>query len=211
MTMSTLTPQPLSPHRQRKRDLMTARILATAREIMRAEGVAALSMQELARRLDLRAPSLYNYFSSKTDLYDALFRLGFTLFAEHITASTQAARTWQEELRLNIEAYMTFALENPDLYQLCFERPVPGFVPSAESLQVSFDSLQRGYERAASILPQLDTDLDARQLADLVITLMHGLTALHLANEPDLPIGQGRFGSLIPAVMSVLEKAWTKN
>lgn len=200
----------LSPHRQHKRDLMTARILAAAREIMRAEGVAALSMQELARRLDLRAPSLYNYFSSKTDLYDALFRLGITLFSEHIAAATQAARTWQEELRLNIEAYMTFALANPDLYQLCFERPVPGFVPSAESLQVSFAALQQGYDRAAGILPQMDTDLDARQLADLIITIMHGLTALHLANEPDLPLGQGRFGSLIPAVMSVLEKAWTK-
>jgi AcrR family transcriptional regulator len=201
----------LSPHRQHKRDLMTARILATAREIMRTEGVAALSMQELARRLDLRAPSLYNYFSNKMDIYDALFRLGFTLFAEHIAAATQGAHTWQEELRLNIEAYMTFALQNPDLYQLCFERPVPGFVPSAESLQVSFEALQRGYDRAAGLLPHLDTNLDARQLADLVITFMHGLTALHLANEPHLPIGRGRFGSLIPAVMSVLEKAWTKN
>jgi hypothetical protein len=43
-----------------------------------------------------------------------------------------------------------------------------------------------------------------------MIAIMHGITALHLANEPHLPVGQGRFGSLIPVVMSVLDKAWGK-
>ena len=131
-------PNQLSPHRQRKRDAMIARIMDTARSIMRTEGVAALSMQELARQLNLRAPSLYNYFSSKMDLYDALFRLGFTLFGEHMAQATQNAQNWQEEIQLTIEAYMRFALQNPELYQLCFERPVPGFTPSAESMQVSY-------------------------------------------------------------------------
>jgi hypothetical protein len=42
---------------------------------------------------------------------------------------------------------------------------------------------------------------------DTVIAISHGLTAMHLANEPHLPIGQGRFGSLIPVVLSILEKA----
>jgi hypothetical protein len=47
-------------------------------------------------------------------------------------------------------------------------------------------------------------------MADLVIAISHGLTALHMANEPELPIGQGRFGALIPAVLTVLSKAWSK-
>lgn len=202
--------KPLSPHRQHKRDLMTARILDTAREIMRAEGVAALTMQELARRLNLRAPSLYNYFTSKRDVYDALFRLGIMLYGAHISASIQGAKTWQEELRLAFEGTMSFALQNPELYQLCFERPVPGFVPSAESLQVSLDLLQQSYARAADLLQFLNTDLTEQQVMDLIISMMHGLTALHLSNEPDLPVGEGRFGSLIPAVVSVLEKAWAQ-
>jgi len=51
---------------------------------MREEGVAALSMQELARRMDMRAPSLYNYFSGKAEIYDVLFRLGFSLYDTHM-------------------------------------------------------------------------------------------------------------------------------
>jgi AcrR family transcriptional regulator len=209
MTLNAETPH-LSTHRQHKRDAMVARILDTAREIMRAEGVAALSMQELARRLDMRAPSLYHYFSSKMDIYDALFRFGFLLFGKYITETVDDEQTWQEELSRTIETYMQFALENPDLYQLCFERPVPGFVPSDESMQISSGLLQQGYERVATLLPLMDTELTEQQVVDLMIAIMHGITALHLANEPHLPVGQGRFGSLIPVVMSVLDKAWGK-
>jgi hypothetical protein len=43
---------------------------------------------------------------------------------------------------------------------------------------------------------------------DLSIALMHGLTALHMANEPHLPVGEGRFGSLIPDAAIMFIKAW---
>jgi AcrR family transcriptional regulator len=200
-----------SPRRRRNRELMIETILDTARAIMREEGVAGLSMQELARRLDMQAPSLYNYFDGKMDLYDALFRLGFKLFAEHLEQAVVGTQAWQEELRLIFEAYMGFALQNPDLYQLCFERPVPGFVPSDESLQFSFDQLRAAYERVRSWHANIQTDLSPEQTTDLAIAMMHGLTALHLSNEPHLPMGQGRFGSLIPAMMAILEKAWSKS
>ncbi len=208
--MKKKSPYTPSLRRQRMRDTMVHTILDTARAIMREDGVAALSMQELARRMDMRAPSLYNYFSSKMDIYDALFRQGFTLFAEHLDKSVAGAQNWQEKLRRTFEAYMVFALQNPDLYQLCFERPVPGFVPSEESLGISFGSLQLAYKRAMHLFAEIQTDLSPEQTTDLIIAMMHGLTAMHISNEPHLPIGQGRFGALIPAMLSVLEKAWSK-
>lgn len=199
-----------SPRRQHNRERTIQTILDTARAIMRADGVAALSMQELARRLEMRAPSLYNYFSGLMDIYDALFRLGFTLWEAHIKAYTQNAPNWQEEIRLAMEAYMSFAMQNPELYQLCFERPVPGFVPSEESLRLSLSNLQSGYNRIAALYHNLNTDLPPEQATDLIIAMMHGLTALHMANEPHLPLGQGRFGSLIPAASSLFDKVWSK-
>lgn len=207
----TKTAQTLSPRRQRNYETTVTTILETARAIMREEGVAALSMQELARRLDMRAPSLYHYFTGKMDIYDALFRLGITLYAERMQRVAHGTSTWQEELRLIFESYMTFALENPDLYQLCFERPVPGFVPSDASLQASLKLLEQSYERAAHLTEVINADLAPKQLADLLIVMMHGLAALHLANEPQLPLGQGRFGSLIPVALSVLDQAWSKS
>jgi AcrR family transcriptional regulator len=189
---------------------MIQTILDTARDIMREDGVAALTVHELARRLEIRPPSLYNYFSGLMEIYDALFRLGFQQWGEYVDQYTQRAQTWQDEIRLAMEAYLTFALQNPELYQLCFERPVPEFVPSAESLEVSFGYLEEVYTHIASLQGDLHTDLPPEQIADLVIAMMHGLTALHMANQPHLPLGQGRFGGLIPAALEVLDSAWSK-
>lgn len=199
------TPDTLT-RRQRVRKATIQDILDTARAIMCEEGVAALSMQELARRMDMRAPSLYNYFAGKMDIYDALFRLGFSLSDAIFTKAATESESFQEEIRILVEGYMSFALENPELYQLCFERPVPGFVPSQQSLDLSFAILNRAYQRVESYRPELDTSLTNEQVVNLVIAVSHGLTAMHLANEPHLPIGQGRFGSLIPIALSMLEK-----
>ncbi len=204
------TSQSMSPRRQRNRERTIQTILETARIIMRENGAAALTMNELARRLEMRPPSLYNYFSGLMDIYDALFRLGFTLWGDYVEQYVQEAQTWQDEFRLLMEAYMTFSMQNPELFQLCFERPIPGFVPSDESLQISFGHLEEVYARIAILQDDIQTDLPPKQMADLVIAISHGLTALHMANEPQLPLGQGRFGALIPAALTVLDKAWSK-
>ncbi len=199
----------MSSLREENRKQMTQTILDTTRTIMRENGVAALSMHELARRLEIRPPSLYNYFAGLMDIYDAVFRSGFILFGEYVSDYVKDAQTWQEEIRLSLEAYMSFALKNPELYQLCFERPIPGFAPSEESLQISTGQLNNFYSRIANLQGKLNTDLPPAQIADFTIAIAHGLTAMHMSNEPDLPLGQGRFGALIPAAVSVLEKAWS--
>src|SRR5512139_1475217 len=103
-----------SPRVQHNREATIRAILDVARAIMREEGVAALSMQELARRMDMRAPSLYNYFSSKMEIYDALFRLGYTLFDEHAVKPLEKAGNPHDVLRAYLEGYMSFAMENPE-------------------------------------------------------------------------------------------------
>jgi AcrR family transcriptional regulator len=192
---------------------MTAAILDAARDIMRAQGAAALNLNEVARRLGIKPPSLYEYFpGGKMQIYDALFRLGIELFAERM-APTQALPGWTAHLRASIEAYMQFALDYPELYQICFERPVPGFVPSPESLAVSLASYQEGVDEVARRIAagelQPAPGLTPQQVVDLGIAMMHGLTSQHLANEPHRPVGEGRYGGLIASAVALLERAWT--
>jgi hypothetical protein len=145
------------------------------------------------------------------DIYDALFRLGFIRWQESFEQAAGASTSLLDEIRIMLEGYMSFALQNPDLYQLCFERPVPGFVPSPESLELSLALLRQTYQRAAELTEHRKTDLPTEKMVDLIIAMMHGITAQHLSNEPQLPLGQGRFGSLIPTAVSVFERAWTKH
>lgn len=75
---------------------------------------------------------------------------------------------------------------------------------------MSFGELHRVYALVARLLPQMDAGLQPERAGDLMIALGHGLAALHLANEPEAQPGEGRFGSLIPVVIDVLNKAWSK-
>ena len=62
--------------RQVRRRQTIDEVLDHAVAIMGEEGVAGLSLGEIARRMGIKTPSLYVYFPSKNALYDALFERG---------------------------------------------------------------------------------------------------------------------------------------
>ncbi|GAB2786019.1 TetR/AcrR family transcriptional regulator [Streptomyces chlorus] len=58
--------------RPRKPLLSTDRIVETARELVDAEGLAALSTRRLAAQLGVSGPSLYNHFRTKDEILEAV-------------------------------------------------------------------------------------------------------------------------------------------
>lgn len=184
-------------------------VLAIAREMMQADGVAAVSFNGVARRLGIKPPSLYTYFDSKSAIYDTLFRKGYEQFVEHIRAKVVRDQGLEAFLHSFIVAYMSFGLENPDLFQLMFQRPIPGFVPSDGSLEVSFGALQEMRQTLQGILEQeaINIAQPIEQTGDLIISLVYGMTALQLANEPDTGVGEGRFGSLTDNAVELVMQA----
>lgn len=207
-TSNTLSPK---QRRARNREEMIAAIVQTARAVMREEGVAALNLSEIARRLGMQTPSLYEYFPSKMALYDHLFRLGTRLFRQHMAqVALDPARSPWELLEHYLTAYLQFAIDNPELFKLVFERHVPSFVPSDESMAEANASLAEANQYVQRFLQTvpLDPAPAVEQIRDYFIVLMHGITALHLANHPEQPVGAGRFSSLIPLALDLLKNAW---
>lgn len=196
--------------RRRYRDEIIEDVLNIAREMMRKDGVAALSFNEIARRLGMQPPSLYHYFESKNAIYDELFRRGFEAFGRAMAERPGQDGAVREKLHSAMETYMRFAQENPDLYQLMFQRPVPEFVPSEASMAASLAALGTARAQFAETLQsgELALDVPVEQALDLVIALQHGLTELHLANNPELPVGEGRFGQLVPQAVQLILDAW---
>jgi len=198
--------------RQERRRETIEEILTIAREEMREHGVAGLRLSMIARRLGIRTPSLYTYFESKDAIYDELFRRGFLEFGQLMAEGPIRERSAREKLLSAIETYMRFAQENPELYQLMFQRPVPGFVPSDESMSVSLDNVAKAQAEFEEIFRsgELETNLPVEEARDLCFALQHGLTELHLANNPDLPVGEGRYGKLTEQSVQLLLDAWRK-
>src|SRR5437879_10560921 len=68
--------EPIRDRRAERREATKAEILEGGWGLVRAEGLAALSLRDLARRVGMQAPSLYSYFDSKHAIYDAMFAEG---------------------------------------------------------------------------------------------------------------------------------------
>lgn len=211
MALDSRTAHP-TDRRRRYREEMVAAIISASRAVMREHGVAALNLQEVARRVGVRAPSLYQYFEGKDALYDALFRTGVRLWAERVAAIRvrRFDSPW-DALRAIFEAYFDFADDHPEMYQLIHQRHVPGFVPSDESLAESVRLTEAGVEMLREWIDrgEIDPALSPEQAFDLVIAVMHGLVGGHLANDPDDRGPNSRFRGLLPAAVEMFRAAWT--
>src|SRR3954447_23615029 len=121
--------------RQRRRQESIEEILDVALELMAEQGVAGLSLGEVARRLGIRPPSLYVYFASKNALYDAVFARGSREVLDAIRAITPEVMDESQSLEAALlvagQTMVRWSVEHPVYSQLLFWRPVPGFEPSA--------------------------------------------------------------------------------
>ena len=163
--------------RSRKRDWTRTEILAAAWELARADGVAALSLRELAAKVGMRAPSLYTYFPSKNDLYDAMYAQGMREIAELLNNSPPGT-TAHDTLRNRARTWVRAAAQDPFRYELLFQRPIPGFVPSPESLAIGLSGL-----RETRTVAEM-AGLRGARAFDLFIATTRGLVEMQIANEP---------------------------
>src|ERR1700680_5187915 len=63
--------------RAERREATRSEIRAAAWDLARTEGLAGLSLRDVARKIGMRPPSLYWYFDSKHAIYDAMFAQGY--------------------------------------------------------------------------------------------------------------------------------------
>ena len=101
-----------------------------SKEIIVAEAVACvantgqpiISLHELARRLGIKTPSLYNHIKNTRELRNEVFRCAIDRFVDNQRAATRGKQK-DEAVRAFAEAYHTFAVENKGLYRLIMSIP----------------------------------------------------------------------------------------
>ena len=195
--------------RQRNHEEMRTGILAVAREIMREQGVAALNLNEIARRVGITPPALYTYFPSKMALYDVLYRSGIRLFREAEEELWRTTAPDWERIHAWFALRLALAEEHPDLYHLVFDVPIPGFELTAESLEEVrqlYDAAVCGFAEVIEA-GVMRPNLPPEEATHLLITMRLGLVAAHIGKHrrvspPD------RFACLLDEIVAVLRAAW---
>lgn len=149
-------------------------------------------MRAVAGRVGMRAPSLYEYFSSKEAIYDAMFAEGYDAFLETMPGPddegdpVERAATW-------LRRFFSFCREDVARYQLLFQPAIPGFRPSADSL--------RRARRPLAVLAEEFSIAGIRrpQAADLWTALATGMVNQQIANDP----GGDRWEQLIDEAVAM--------
>ena len=177
--------EPIRDRRTERRAATIAEILDAAWALARANGLAALTLRDVAKAVGMQPPSLYSYFDSKAAIYDAMFADGYRQLLDE--RSSLASPTTVEEFKEGCRRFFAFAVADPARYQLLFQRTVPGFEPSAESMALAVDALSWAREALAAI------GVDDPRALDLYTALLTGLTDQQISNDP----GGDRWGRLL--------------
>ncbi|WP_028642769.1 TetR/AcrR family transcriptional regulator [Nocardioides sp. URHA0020] len=99
-------------------------------------GVAALSLNAIAKSMGMSGPAIYRYYASRDELLAALVTQGYGELADAVQSAADAGRRKSPEVRLRgvIEAYRQWALANPYRYEMLFSVRPAGYADPHEAI-----------------------------------------------------------------------------
>jgi AcrR family transcriptional regulator len=185
-------PSAASSWREARRRNARADLVATAWEIVREDGLGALSLRDLARRAGITTPTVYAYFESKNAIFDAMFEEAAQRFADSKIKSVESDDP-QANLVADATRFVDFCTSDVARYQLLFQHLLPGFVPSPQA----YAPAVRALEMTREMLARNGVGDPAHW--DIWTALMTGLVDQQIANDP----GGDRWSRLVGEVVAM--------
>ena len=170
---------PSRDRRAERREATRAEILAAAWEIAREKGLADLTLNDVAVRIGMRAPSLYSYFDSKHAIYDAMFGQAWSQYlTDFDEIEPTLPRAPRARLKRLAHTFFDYAVADLARNQLMNQRTIPGFVPSPEAYAPAVEVIDRARSQLARLGVRGEDKLD------LFTALIGGLIDSQQANDP---------------------------
>ncbi|MER6496246.1 TetR/AcrR family transcriptional regulator [Streptomyces griseorubiginosus] len=177
--MSMAPAQTTKPDRPYHHGDLRRAILGAALDVIAAEGPAALSLRDLARRAGVSHAAPAHHFKDRTGLLTAIAAEGFGLLA---AALKEAADLKDAGVR-----YVRFAREHPAHFQVMF---APGLLRADDLELTTGRALATDALRSAvSGVRAEDFGIDARLAGVAAWSLAHGFATLLLSHNLDGPVG----------------------
>jgi AcrR family transcriptional regulator len=180
----------------KRREAARQEILSAAWAVARENGLAALTLREVAARVGMRAPSLYSHFASKHAIYDAMFGQAWLAYEAETDGADLPAQP-RAVLRVIARMFFDFAVADLPRHQLMNLRTIPGFTPSAEN----YAPAVRVIERLRSVMAGMGITDDGD--VDLYVALVGGLVDAQWANDP----GGTRYARLLDRAVDMYADA----
>jgi AcrR family transcriptional regulator len=161
-----------------------ARLCAVAQQRFAKRGVDGVTMRQLADALGCSPMTPYRYFRNKEEILAAVRAAAFDRFADALEAATRRAQgDFHAAGHATCEAYIRFALSEPEAYRLMFDlsQPHPERYPD---LVLAAARARHLMSASLEALVKVGVFAGDPQLMGYVFwATMHGLVVLHLAGK----------------------------
>ena len=176
-------------------------LLEAAARLLAGEGREALTTRRLAAEIGASTMAVYTWFGNMPSLMRALHREGFVRFGDHLRSVPSTGDSLADLCAL-AAAYRSFALANPNFYEVMFGRTAGAFTPDEEDVALALSTFTILVEAVGRCVADGLLLGEAGPLALQMWAAVHGAVSLELATA----IGGGMFagGAVYDALVSSL-------
>ncbi len=165
--------------KERQKTEMREAILSAALKLFSDEGYDNVTMRKIADKIEYSVGTIYLYFKDKGEIFYELHNRGFAEFYKR-QLSVQRIKDPIERLKAHGEAYIQFAMEYPEYYDVMFISRTPAKeIKKSEHWEEgerTYEILKLNIKQAmeAGYFKNVDLDVAAFSLWSFV----HGISAL---------------------------------
>jgi AcrR family transcriptional regulator len=174
----------IKQRREREKQEVRQGILTAAREIALHEGWQAVTIRNIAERIEYSPSMIYEYVANKEAILLELHHEGFRLLAFSLKIAKSSSEDYEERVISMAEAYWEFAMRYPELYQVmhglggvpldCSGKPIVVH----EAFDITVEALNEWSQS------QGGTDFpEVKDAVEIFRAFLHGLVCLQLENR----------------------------
>ena len=108
-------------------EMIKNNILDITLKLIAKEGYEGFSIRKLGSKLGIAPKTVYNYFSSKEEIYLHVLTKGFEILFEELCYSIRLEKDPFRKLETLAKTYIRFGFKKPNYYDLMFTWYVPKF------------------------------------------------------------------------------------
>ena len=165
----------MTARRSKPTDLREA-CVREALKIVASDGLEALSLRDVARRLGVSHQAPYKHFASRDHILAEVVGRAYAEFARHLDARQRDADPYRDLGELG-QSYLDYARKRPLNYQLMFGTPLPDPAKHPEMMvhaRHAFAVLRQAIACLPRRQPETAADLDAL----FAWSAVHGLASI---------------------------------
>ncbi|MDI1269418.1 MAG: TetR/AcrR family transcriptional regulator [Polaromonas sp.] len=158
-----------------------ADVCRVAEVLFARHGVDGVTMRQIAAELDCSPTTAYRYFKNKEEILAAVRAAAFNRFCGVIEEATRSSLDPRKSARNVGQAYLNFALENPDAYRMMFDVSQAAVIGNVE-LTAALARARRSM--LAYVAPMIDKGIlrgETHALGQMMWASAHGLVMLRLS------------------------------